>query len=356
MKKNKNTAPRSACAFSCAEVALAAPIEGNENGAFKIVGYTGQVLKHPWWGDIAIDLSGAKFASKKTPVLDSHYNDVRIGFSTKQRIKDDISLEGEFLPNAKAQEMRADVQAGFPMQASVFAVPSVVEELSDGAKAEVNGYTLKGPGRIFRKSIIAEISMCTFGVDGDTKSEALAAKDGQGAQFTYETLNKEKQMSLLEKLAVKLGLKDAEPTEELILSAVDTALEAKPEIKAEAKPETETEAVVLSADVPDPLAKLICDNRAMKLSGLVKAGLLTPAVSDIITAKYVEPKSVALSLKDKTDDGFDILYDVLLQNRPVKLDEVTGVQSLELVNESVTPPNVMEKVVLARRKAAGYKD
>lgn len=343
-KKNKATAPVDACVFEdCSKVSF----EETGNGKFEIEGYSGKILKHWYWGKMAIDLSGVKFAKKKIPVLESHNSTSRLGFSTKQSITDKITIEGEFLPNLHAQEVRGDMAAGFPMEASLAVVPSVVESIADGTKAQVNGHTLKGPGTIFRKSTVGEVSMCTFGVDNATSSEVLAAKAATGDKFEYNLLGDTvMELTLLQKIATKLGLKDAEPTEELVLSAVDDALETKPEV---AKPE-----VVLEAD--DPLVKLVCDNRATKLAGLVKAGVIIPAVNEMLTKKFVEPGAVALSIKDKVDDGFDLMCEVLLQNRPVKLEEATGAQSLELTNESAVPPNVMEKTVLARRKAAGYKD
>ena len=147
-------------------------------------------------------------------------------------------------------------------------------------------------------------------------------------------------MDFLKKLAEALGIKEKEPTEELVLSALK---EVKP-------PEKKVE---LSQVVTDPVVKLVSENRALKLSNLVKAGLITPAVKDVITAKYVETKALALSMAEKAEDGFDLLYEVLKQNKPVNLDEVTGVQSLELANQSVEQPNAMQKEVASRRKEAG---
>ena len=147
-------------------------------------------------------------------------------------------------------------------------------------------------------------------------------------------------MEFLKTIAKALGIKEKEPTEELVLSAL--AKKIDPEPKSEPKP-----------NVTDPLVKLISENRALKLSNLVKAGLITPAIKDVITAKYVKPEVLALSMGNKQDDGFDTLYDVLVQNKPIPLDERTGVQSLELSNQSVEQPNVMKKEVSKRRKAAG---
>ena len=140
-------------------------------------------------------------------------------------------------------------------------------------------------------------------------------------------------MDFLKKLAEKLGIKDAEPTE----AAVMLALEAK----------------TTTTDDVDPLVKLVADNRSMKLSNLVKAGLLTPALVKVIKDNYVEAGSLALSMAAPTADGFDMLCDVLTQNKPIKLDEVTGNQTLELANPGTKEPNAMEKTVNKARKDAG---
>jgi len=57
-------------------------------------------------------------------------------------------------------------------------------------------------------------------------------------------------------------------------------------------------------------------------------------------------------------DGFDLLHDVLVQNRPVKLGEVTGVQSLslELANPSAVKPNSLLVEMDRQNVAAGFKD
>ena len=92
------------------------------------------------------------------------------------------------------------------------------------------------------------------------------------------------------------------------------------------------------------------------MSNWLQAGLITPAVKDVITAKYVEISALTLSMQDKADDGFDFMYDVLAQNKPIGLKEATGIQSLELTNISVSQPNEMQKAVEKKRKDAGLKN
>jgi len=180
-----NTAPTRACIFNDnAEVIFARGDGDTKDDYFRIVGYTGGVMKNHWfWGNIALDLEGVKFAKSRTPVLAEHFTQSRIGFTTKQDISDKVIVEGPFLDNDDAQKLKADMKKGFPMEASLYVPALVVEQVKEGASAKVNGHTLKGPGAIFRQCTIKEVSMCVFGLDSKTKSSAYADMDNQNVKF-----------------------------------------------------------------------------------------------------------------------------------------------------------------------------
>ena len=182
-------------------------------------------------------------------------------------------------------------------------------------------------------NIITHISLCTDPVIA-----------GLGKFMKLSLSIGETNMEFLKKLAEKLGYK-GEATEDLVLSALDKKIKPEPAKKVELSTDTNASYVV----------KMLSENRALKLSNLLKAGLITPAVKDVITKKYVEVEALTLSMSNKAEayDGFDMLYDVLVQNHPIKLDEITGVQNLELANQSAAKPNVMQQEVSKRRVAAG---
>jgi hypothetical protein len=138
---------------------------------------------------MAIDLAGLKFYKKRLAVLEEHFKQSRIGFTTKQEIKDGVRVEGEFLDNENAQSMKNDIQKGFPMEASLFCPPSVIEHVLEGASVKVNGQVLKGPGAVFREAIIKEVSMCVFGLDTNTKSSAYADVGNQEIKFNLLETN-----------------------------------------------------------------------------------------------------------------------------------------------------------------------
>jgi len=192
--QDKNTAPSNACTFAqgC-EISFAEKQEGQEDNRFQIIAYSGQIIPNHWlWGNIAFDLAGLRFDKSRTPILEEHFTSRRLGFSTKQDIKDKVVVEGKFLSNPAAQQIKADMTEGFPMQASVYIPPDEVEEIKEGEKAEVNGHTLKGPGTIFRKSHIREVSMCALGADSRTQSKAVGEGSEQEVQFSV--LEKERIM------------------------------------------------------------------------------------------------------------------------------------------------------------------
>lgn len=202
---SENTAPTKACIFNDnAEVTFAKDDSGKESNKFKIVGYSGGIIKNHWfWGNLGLDLKGMKFAKNRTPILAEHFRDVRIGFTTSQEITDQVIVEGPFLDNEEAQKLRADILKGFPMEASLLVPPLVVEHVKEGASVKVNGHTLKGPGAVFRQCTIKEVSMCVFGADSDTKSSAYADIDNQNVKFNLlqENIMDETQITSVENFA-----------------------------------------------------------------------------------------------------------------------------------------------------------
>lgn len=196
MDDEQKTAPQNACIFDkgCT-VAFAEDADEKDKGnRFSIVAYSGQVItNHWWWGNLAFDLKGIKFAKKRTPVLQEHFSRDRIGFSTKQDISEKVTLDGKFLSNPTAQELRNDMAEGFPMQASVYLPPTLIEHVKEGEKVEVNGHTLKGPGTVFRKGAIQEVSMCTLGADSRTLSKTFA--EGGKEKIEFNLIEKEHVMA-----------------------------------------------------------------------------------------------------------------------------------------------------------------
>lgn len=151
-----------------------------ETRKLSIVGYSGGILDHWYFGKLAIDLEGVSFPKKKTPILMAHETEHPIGYTLTAPIIRDNKLvveDGILLDNADAQEFAQNVDNGFPYQASISVKPLSMERVGDDVTAKVNGYAFKGPGTIFRACIYKEVSPCVFGVDSNTESTLLAEGD-----------------------------------------------------------------------------------------------------------------------------------------------------------------------------------
>lgn len=199
----KKEASREACVFTqTSGVTFTDGDAGVDDNRFKIIAYSGGVISNHWfWGNLAFDLAGIRFNKKKTPVLEEHDRASRIGFTEKQSVNGNIIVEGKFLGNSNAQRLRSDMKDGFPMQASIYLPPDVIEHVKDGESVDVNGHKLKGPGTVFRKGKIREVSMCTLGADSNTQSKAFA--EGSEPEIQFDVMGKGREMDREITLAVR---------------------------------------------------------------------------------------------------------------------------------------------------------
>jgi hypothetical protein len=173
--RDQQTIPPGACLFAWQDTTKA---DRTEN-TFRIHAYDGGIIEGHWyWKNLAFDLKGLSFASDPLPVLESHYTGARIGVTTEHQIRDAVTFRGKFLSNSQAQQLRQDMLDGFPMQASLSVRPSRIERIEEGAAAQVNGRTLRGPGNIFRQARIDEVSICVFGAAPNTSTTAFAGGRG----------------------------------------------------------------------------------------------------------------------------------------------------------------------------------
>jgi hypothetical protein len=160
-----------ACAF--------ADSEGKDK--MDMVVYSGGIIEdHWWWDNLALDLQGVKFKKNKFPVLEEHMGSKKIGFSKKPIVSNNITLDPEttvFVDTPESQQFRKLSKEGFPYQSSLYGVPTKIQRIGEKETAEVNGFTLKGPGTIWREWEYQEASVCVFGYDSNTKASAFSKED-----------------------------------------------------------------------------------------------------------------------------------------------------------------------------------
>lgn len=178
--KEKLKLPSGALQFMDHECFAKTEVVDGEKPKLKMVAYSGKPITNHWyWGQLVIDLDGMKFNKGTFPILENHRTERKIAFSNgKPVVKDhQLSIDSdkvEFVDTECSTEFQKLSKQGFPYESSIYGVPSNIERLEEGASAEVNGFTMKGPGAIWRQWEFKEASVCVFGHDSNTRSEAFA--------------------------------------------------------------------------------------------------------------------------------------------------------------------------------------
>lgn len=231
MAKETKKITKGALCFT--EVGSLIQLEQKEGEPKKLImtAYSGKVIKNHWyWGDLAIDTSGIKMSKSKIPVLHDHDTTQKIGFGKfivnkdHEIVADNIS----FVDTPIANEFIKLSAEGFPYEASIQARPNKIVRLGEGEMAEVNGFTMKGPGTVWRESVLKECSVCTFGADSNTKSVAMSENEDVEMEIEETKFKKEESnMTLAE-------LKAAQPDlfAEIVAIGTVEAEKAFSEVKA----------------------------------------------------------------------------------------------------------------------------
>jgi len=178
-----------------ASLSLSAPLElkagnpaKNEKPGFLITAFTGKPIER-FWGTMWIDVDGIE-TKEKIPILREHARDRVVGFSMKTW-KDDNNLlvSGEFSEaTPDASQVLKLAQEGYPWQASISVRPRKVKVLdSDKETAKVNGEEVNGPGEIWMKSQVGEVSFVSLGADDNTA--AIVMSEGDPVSVEIEQTN-----------------------------------------------------------------------------------------------------------------------------------------------------------------------
>lgn len=152
--------------------------EEGQKRKFKGTAYAGgRVDGHWYWGrsGVVFDLDGIEI-DKPTALLEEHFGSSRIGVVQAVDTNGKIDVSGDFLTNAKAQEIVQDSDDGFPFQMSMMIDPGSIEEVSQGKTVTVNGQLFEGPITIFRQNRIREFTICSTGADRNTSIKAFSGK------------------------------------------------------------------------------------------------------------------------------------------------------------------------------------
>lgn len=158
---------------------------------FNLVANTGTpMLLGGFFDPVIVDMEGAKFHHKVTPVIADHDVGKRIGHTTRQAIlpagssrklggaeRSGPLIYADGIASSRmgiAQGFVEDAKAGFPFQVSIGADIVEAYYVEEGEKAKVNGKSYKGPLIVASKTVVRELSVTVLGADGETSAQIAA--------------------------------------------------------------------------------------------------------------------------------------------------------------------------------------
>ena len=132
-----------------------------------------------YWGDSELNDFAGMEVSERLKFEWEH--SAIIGYADNIRLTEEYGLEmdGHVFKDIEAgAKVYPILKNGVPMESSITFEASETEELGAGETAEVNGRTIVGPVRIFRKWKLKSISLCCYGVDDTTEVTAVKMSKG----------------------------------------------------------------------------------------------------------------------------------------------------------------------------------
>lgn len=176
-----------------AALRFAAPVQFDTDATakerrFAGVAYGGGLITdHAYWDAVGFDLAGVT-AAAPMPLLLQHDSDRVIGV-IDQVVNDggQLTIGGKLFVavDTHAAAVAAKADAGAPWQLSVGIFPDSVEEVAAGASYSFNGRTHTGPGHVFRKARIREVSFVALGADASATASVFNRDLGPVAVATF---------------------------------------------------------------------------------------------------------------------------------------------------------------------------
>lgn len=154
-------------------------------------------LRQSWFGEpymFAVDLDTLDVSQQRLNVLRDHWASDIVGFTEKVEITEDrrVMVEGTlFDATAAGAETLTLLEAGAPLQMSMYVPPGKVLKVAPGESTQVNGHELKagpGGGFVFQDAVMREATITALGADRHTSAAVLSAGGTPAAETKIEWL------------------------------------------------------------------------------------------------------------------------------------------------------------------------
>jgi hypothetical protein len=244
--------PTTACRFSGGAIRFEAGESNASSVPIRMLARTSQPIEHWYWGRCIHDMAGMLRHKDVLPADYCHEEECgfldTFEFDDQQNLIVSGKLVATSAPDDIARKIIERSKGGVPYEASIdFGGDGiVVEEVSEGFIAEVNGYQFEGPGAIIRQWPLRGVAVCPYGADMNTQT-SLSAKTAANLRCKFMKANPTseiKEVSSMTDTAVQ-------ETE----SVVATEVVAESVVSAEAQTEVATPSEVVTSELSNGRAE-----------------------------------------------------------------------------------------------------
>ena len=196
MVTETKSVPANACTFKCGEFEFSDVKPETKTFPFSMKARSSGVLSHWYWGRIVHDMNGMQLRKPTCPIDYRHGDDEIIGVGQKfDASNDGLQVSGQLVAlelsgEDRAYEVATKAMNGVPYEASIdWRGPGIeIEELGEGASAQVNGQTVQGPIKIVRKWPLRAVAVTPYGQDSDTRTSfSESSGDEQISVFLFSS-------------------------------------------------------------------------------------------------------------------------------------------------------------------------
>jgi hypothetical protein len=196
MMTELKSVPANACTFKCGELEFSDVKPETKTFPFSMKARSGAVLNHWYWGRVVHDMKGMQLRKPTCPIDYRHSEDDIIGVGQKFEANDEgLTVSGQLVAlelsaDDRAYEIATKAMNSVPYEASIdWRGPGIeIEELGEGASAQVNGQTVQGPIKIVRKWPLRAVAVTPYGQDSDTRTSfSESSGDEQISVFLFSS-------------------------------------------------------------------------------------------------------------------------------------------------------------------------
>ena len=275
-----------------ASIDITAAADGKKLPSFKMVAYTGGVMRIPGWpSPIVIGLAGLTIPAQSLPILRDHDPSKIVGHATVAKERGRLVAYGTVsATTAAALEFVSSAKNGFPWQASIgaSAVEGKVTFVGKGKEVRANGKTFKAERRglyYVQEAELREISVVAAGADSATEVNVAAKQTG--TQDSLENIMENNENNTVDEIRAEAA------AESKRIAAIRKACKGDfPDIEAKAIEEgwdvTRTELEVIRAERPKAPNAIIPDHKGATGDVLAAACLSCWGHGDLAAKTYGE--------------------------------------------------------------------